>query len=99
MLDTLMRGGFMMVPILLGSILALTIIIERFWALQRSRVFPEAFQLRMNEMMQKGLKSEALSACRENDSHTARILVAGLESSERPRHEIREALERQIAAS
>jgi biopolymer transport protein ExbB len=93
MLDTLMRGGFMMVPILLGSILALTIIIERFWALQRTRVFPEAFLKRMDEMVGSGRKSEALSACRENDSHMARIMTAGLENADRARGEIQEALQ------
>jgi len=43
MFETLLRGGFMMVPIILGSVLALTIIIERFWVLQRDKVFPERF--------------------------------------------------------
>ncbi len=93
MIETIVRGGFMMVPILLGSLLALTIIIERLWFLQRSRVIPEAFLSRMNEMMRSGRKAEALSACRENDSTIARILTAGLENSQRPRAEIQESLQ------
>ncbi len=93
MIDTLIRGGFMMIPILLGSVLALTIVIERFWALQHSKVLPEAFLRRMKEMLKGGKRSEALSACRENDSHVARVLAAGLEQEERPRAEIVEALE------
>jgi len=93
MIETIVRGGFMMVPILLGSLLALTIIIERLWFLQRSRVIPEAFLARMNEMMKLGRRAEALSACRENDSTIARILTAGLENSQRPRAEIQESLQ------
>lgn len=93
MIDTLLRGGFMMVPILLGSVLALTIIIERFWMLQRSRVFPPAFLSRMDDMVRRGQRSEALSACRENDSTVARILAEGLKNSHRTRGEITEALE------
>jgi len=93
MVDTLIRGGFMMIPILFGSVLALTIIIERLWVLQRSKVFPEAFLVRMDEMVKSGRKSEALSACRENDSTVARILSEGLENSDRPRQEIVEALQ------
>ena len=92
MIDTLIRGGFMMIPILLGSVLALTIIIERFWALQHGRVLPEDFLRRMREMVKSGKHSEALSACRENDSNMARVLAAGLEQQGRPRSEITEAL-------
>ena len=93
MVDTLIRGGFMMIPILFGSVLALTIIIERLWVLQRSKVFPEAFLVRMDEMVKAGRKSEAHSACRENDSTVARILSEGLDNSGRPRQEIVEALQ------
>ncbi len=93
MLDILMRGGFMMIPILLGSVLALAIIIERFWSLQRTKVFPEGFLVRMDEMMKSSRKAEALSACRENESAISRILEAGVQSGDRPRTEIREALQ------
>lgn len=93
MFETLLRGGFMMVPILLGSLLALTIIIERFWVLQRDKVFPERFLRRMEEMVKEKKISESLGACRENESTVARILTAGLENTGRPRQEIQEALQ------
>jgi biopolymer transport protein ExbB len=93
MFETLLRGGFMMVPIILGSVLALTIIIERFWVLQRDKVFPERFLRRMEEMVKDEKISEALGACRENESTVARILTAGLENTGRPRQEIQEALQ------
>jgi biopolymer transport protein ExbB len=93
MFETLVRGGVMMVPILLGSVLALTIVIERFWVLQRAKVFPEPFLHRLEEMVKESKASEALGACRENDSTVARILVAGIENTGRPRQEIQEALE------
>jgi len=82
-----------MVPIILGSVLALTIIIERFWVLQRDKVFPERFLRRMEEMVKDEKISEALGACRENESTVARILTAGLENTGRPRQEIQEALQ------
>jgi len=82
-----------MVPILMGSLLALTIIIERFWVLQRDKVFPERFLQRMQEMVKEKKVSESLGACRENESTIARILTAGLENTGRPRQEIQEALQ------
>jgi biopolymer transport protein ExbB len=93
MVDILTRGGFMMIPILLGSVLSLAIIIERFWSLQKNKVFPSPFLDRMNSMLQENKESEALSACRENDTPIARILAAGLENAKRSRSVISEALE------
>ncbi len=40
MFETIKAGGWIMLPIILCSILALAIIIERFWSLQRRRVCP-----------------------------------------------------------
>ncbi|RME29110.1 MAG: MotA/TolQ/ExbB proton channel family protein, partial [Deltaproteobacteria bacterium] len=83
----------MMVPILLGSVMALTIIIERLWSLQRRRILPEGFLQRIERMVSEGKRSEALTACRENDSAIARVIGVGLEVADRPRPEIQEALQ------
>lgn len=40
MIDALRSGGFMMLPLLLCSIAAMTIILERIWLLRRTRVAP-----------------------------------------------------------
>lgn len=92
MMEVIIRGGFMMMPIIAGSVLALTIILERFWSLQRSRIIPEDFLRRMEKMVAEGKLSEALSACRENDSSLARILAAGLAAGN-TREKVREELE------
>ena len=83
----------MMVPILLGSVMALTIIIERLWSLQRKRILPQGFLRRIERMVGEGKRSEALTACRENDSAIARVLGVGLDVADRPRPEIQEALQ------
>ena len=41
MLDLVKAGGWLMVPIILCSIAAMAIIVERLWSLQRKRVAPE----------------------------------------------------------
>ena len=40
MLEIILAGGWLMVPILLCSTLAVAIIIERFWTLRKSKVTP-----------------------------------------------------------
>ncbi len=93
MLDILTRGGFMMIPILLGSVLALCIIIERFWSLQRNKIFPDTFLNRIEEMVKTGQRDSALAVSQSNESTIARILEAGLQNSNRSRPEITEALQ------
>ena len=39
--EFLALGGVIMVPIALGSVIALTIFLERIWSLQESRVLPD----------------------------------------------------------
>ena len=40
MLEVIKGGGWLMLPIVACSVIALTIIVERLWALRRSRVLP-----------------------------------------------------------
>jgi len=38
--ELIKNGGWLMLPIILCSILSMGIIVERFWSLQRSKIFP-----------------------------------------------------------
>ena len=64
MFELLKAGGILMVPILACSILALAIILERFWTLRPSRVTP---QHTINELWRwikkKELNGRKLKAC------------------------------------
>ena len=40
MLEIILAGGWMMAPIILCSVVAAAIVIERFWTLRRSAVIP-----------------------------------------------------------
>jgi biopolymer transport protein ExbB len=93
MLDWLVKGGPVMVPILGGSILALAIFFERLWALRRERVVPDTFLARIDELVAKGDHPAALRACRDADNPMAHVLAAALAEPTRPRAEMREAVE------
>ena len=41
MLEIILAGGWLMAPLILCSILSLTIIVERLWTLRRSKVVPK----------------------------------------------------------
>ena len=69
-----------MVPILLCSILALAIILERGWALRQTQVMPDGLLEKVRAWLQQGvLDAERLDALR-NSSQLGRILAPGLSS-------------------
>ena len=91
--ELIARGGVLMWPILLCSIVALTIIIERFLALRRADVNTREFMDTMRQVLRQDRIQEALEQCDESDAPIARIIKAGILKHNRPRDDIREAIE------
>ncbi len=91
--ELIARGGVLMWPILLCSIVALTIIIERFLALRRADVDAREFMDAMRQVLRQDRIQEALEQCDESKAPMARIMKAGILKHSRPRDDIREAIE------
>jgi biopolymer transport protein ExbB len=76
--ELLMKGGFIMIPIILLSILSIYLFIERFLYIRRSAVVDEnLIDNVIGEIRNKKLR-EALGHTRDNDTSLARILESGL---------------------
>jgi len=86
-------GTWIVVAILLMSVFALALFLERLWALQRSKVIPRKFTIRIKDLVTREEIPEALTLCKTDDSPMARILQAGLRSFGNQRAEIKEHLE------
>jgi biopolymer transport protein ExbB len=99
MLEFFSKGGVVMYPILVCSILALAIFLERLWSLARQRVVPPALFNHVERMVIEHRREEAIGLCRASDSALARILLAGLfyipSGRERMRESMRDAAERE----
>lgn len=93
MLEVLMAGGPVMVPIALCSVIALATFLERLWALRRSRIVPAALAVEVGELVKQGRVDDALTKCRATDASVARVLEACLELHERPRTHIKDRVE------
>jgi biopolymer transport protein ExbB len=93
MFELLKSGGFMMIPLVISSIVALAIVMERLFALRASKVLPkqDIETARKMATMPK-LNEELLDSLREN-SLIGRVLAVGLESRELPRHIMKENIE------
>lgn len=86
------KGGPVMYPIVLGSILALALFLERIWSMRRERVIPPPFRGRVRSLVREGKLSEAEVLCQENASSLANIVGAALKESNKSRGEIKEVV-------
>ena len=82
-----------MVPILLCSILALAIILERSWALRQGQVMPDGLLAQVRAWLQQDtLDGDRLDALR-NSSQLGRVLAAGLSLHRQTLEERKTAIE------
>ena len=93
MLELVKAGGWLMLPILICSVLALAIIIQRFYTLRRSRVIPDgALQAVYRQYKAGNLTSEYINSLREK-SPLEQVLAAALINRNQPRAVMKEAIE------
>ena len=93
MIDFFIKGGIFMVPILLCSVTALAIFIERLWNLRHSRVIPPGFVQEVEDCIRREKIPDALMLCQHNRSSIARILLVGIKNFGKGREIITESLE------
>lgn len=90
-----------MLPLLACSVLALTVIVERFiWGPRRERVLPKNLRRDAHALLREGKFDELVGLCRGNNSSLAKILSNLLENRGLSRAELvetTESLGKQIA--
>jgi len=93
LLELVGAGGFLMYPILLCSVVAMAIVIERFWVLRRRAVCPLNLVTEIWQWAQYGqLDASRLSGLR-NNSPLGRVLAAAIINMRHSREVMKEAVE------
>ncbi len=99
--EYLEKGGWVMLPLLACSVLALTVVVERFlFGPRRERILPKKLREESRSLLKAGKFDELTGLCRGNESSLARVLFNLLENRQRSRTELietTEALGKQIA--
>ena len=93
LLDILVQGGWIMIPIGLLSLLTIYLIVERLITVQRAKIDPRQIMDRVRDYVEAGDIRGALAYCEAQDKPITRILRRGLERLGRPISEIRDAVE------
>ncbi|MEK6756916.1 MAG: MotA/TolQ/ExbB proton channel family protein [Bacteroidota bacterium] len=87
------RGGILMYPILLCSIIAVVVVIERGLVLRKARVDIGQFMMRLRSVIQKGGVLAALNFCSKTEAPISNILKKGLAKYSEGHERVREAIE------
>ena len=82
-----------MLPLIMLGVLALAIILERFWSLRRNEVLPPGLGAEVRNWAARGrLDASHLQSLRDN-SPLGALLAVALEARNRPREQMRERIE------
>ncbi len=93
MWEFMQKGGPIMWPILLCSVIAFAIVIERLIRLRQEQIDTKVFMEQISKSLKRNKIMEALDLCERTGGPIAAILKAGILKHDRPRNEIREAIE------
>src|SRR3989338_845713 len=93
MWDMILKGGPVMWPIILCSVFAFAILLERMYHLHRAKIDTAEFMNRVGGTLKRNKIMEAIDMCNNTPGPIAQIMKAGILKHDRPRHEIREAIE------
>src|SRR6202008_4184584 len=93
MWEIVRAGGPLMWPIILCSITAAAIILERLWTLQDKRVLPRELPQKVWQLIEANQINDKVIAGLEQNSPLGRLLATGLANRHRPRDILMERLE------
>jgi biopolymer transport protein ExbB len=88
-----MKGGWIMIPIAVLSIIAVYIFVERYFAIRKASKTDENFMNRIKDYIHDGKIDSALALCQSTDSPIARMIEKGIQRIGRPLSDISTAIE------
>jgi biopolymer transport protein ExbB len=93
LLDLAIKGGWVMIPIILLSFVAAYIFIERYYVIRKATKEDQNFMNRIKDYIHDGKLEAALGLCRSTDSPSARMIEKGITRLGRPLQDISTAIE------
>ena len=83
-IEFIMRGGFMMYPLLLSALIAMTVILERFYIFFRAYRTPEGLVAKVLKLIHANQLKEADQLCQSHSTPVGAVLAAGIEHFSNP---------------
>lgn len=93
MWELIQKGGIVMYPIILLSVIALAVFLERLISLRKEKYVPKAFYEQLVSLLKKRNINEAVEVCKANKSALARISETIITNTDLPLSRLLEVAE------
>lgn len=93
LIEMFLKGGLVMWPILICSIIGLAITIEKFIVIRKSKINVPAFSIKIRGILKKKDVASAMGYCMEEKSPIANIIRRGLKKIKFGRRRVLDAIE------
>lgn len=93
LLDLAMKGGIIMIPLLLLLIMSVYIFVERFIVIRQAAKNDNSFMERIKDFLHEGKIEDAKSLCQRTNTPYARMVAKGLSRLNRPMNDVQVSIE------
>jgi len=87
------KGGWIMIPIFLLSILAVYIFVERYFAIRKASIEDQSFMNRVREFIHDGKIEAAIRLSQSTNTPVSRMIEVGISRIGRPMSDVNAAIE------
>lgn len=92
-MDLAIKGGWIMIPLVLLLTLAVYIFLERFFAIKKVSKGDDNFMNRIKDYIYEGKIESAINLCKNTDSPVARMIEKGITRLGRPLQDVNTSIE------
>ena len=93
LIEMAMKGGWLMIVLLILSIIAIYIFGNKWWMIRKAGNIDKNFMKDIHDLIHEGKIKSALALCEKYDSPVARLVEKGIERIGRPLQDIQTAVE------
>ena len=93
LIDMAMKGGWLMVPLVVLSIVTIYMFGMKWWAIRKATKVDPNFMKDIRDFIHEGKMKSAIALCQKTDTPVARLVEKGIERMGRPLQDIQTAVE------
>ncbi len=93
MVDVIVKGGPVMIPLLFASVLAVAVSLERLWYLYRTRIDSEDLMDEVRLHLNHGKLMQAVQVAKRSRGQVAALVATAIAYSDLPTEELREKMD------
>ena len=93
LIDMAFKGGWLMIPLFLLSIITIYLFVMKCCAIQRAGKIDNDFMKDIKDYIKSGKTQSAINLCEKTDTPVARLVLKGIERMGRPLQDVQTAVE------